>query len=199
MFDTLKASALGAVAAVALAVAAPAAQAATTLVDGGVYTVPTDGTVFEGTMDLNLACGGSGCTTETATGPGSISATFHVLAGYVGSGLGQLALTEVGADRFTGLTAQWIDFVTGDILSSLSIPTGGGYYTLSTAFNGANLSQVLKLSWDDLLAPGSSSTSSAVPAVRIEVAPIPLPATGLLLLGAVGATAMLRRRKNVAA
>lgn len=197
MFDHLKVTALGAVAAVTLAVAAPHAEAATTLVDGGVYDLPSAGSVFEGTMDLNLACVptlGVPCTEETMTGPASIEATFNVDPMWFGTATGYLALHPVGFERFTDLTAEWVNATTGAVLNSLDLVVGSN--ALTTNFIGDDLSQILRLSWSSLMAPGGTATASMYPAVTIDLAPIPLPATGLLLVGALGATAMLRRRKN---
>ncbi|MDO5632509.1 MAG: VPLPA-CTERM sorting domain-containing protein [Paracoccus sp. (in: a-proteobacteria)] len=188
MFEKLKFSALAAATAVTLAVASPAAQAATwTIVDGGSYTVTESG-VYSGTMDLWLA-GAPGA----LTGPGQISANFTVLTS--GSGVGELALTNYGAGLFTGLTASWLDTATNAVLASVGL--GAGNNSLSTTFGGGSpLTQTLLLSWDSLLVPTTAAQSQLNPDVTFEVAPIPLPATGLLLLGAVGATAMLRRRKG---
>lgn len=189
MFHKLKASVLGAAVAATLAVAAPAVQAATyTIVDGGSYTV-TGSDVYTGTMDLWLA-GAPG----EATDEGQVSATFTVLTS--GSAVGELALTNYGASLFTGLTASWLDS-TGAVLSSIGL--GAGNNTLATTFGGGNpLTQTLLLKWDTLLVPTSEQQSQLNPDVIFQVAPIPLPATGLLLVGALGATAMLRRRKDKA-
>ncbi|MDO5706197.1 MAG: VPLPA-CTERM sorting domain-containing protein [Paracoccus sp. (in: a-proteobacteria)] len=190
MFQKLKVSVLGAAVAATLAVAAPAAQAATyTIVDGGSYTV-TGSDVYTGTMDLWLA-GAPGST----TGPGQVSATFTIPTS--GSAVGELALTQYGASLFTGLTASWLDAATSAVLATTGV--GAGNNTLATTFGGSNpLTQTLLLKWDSLLVPTSENQSQLNPDVIFQVAPIPLPATGLLLVGAIGATAMLRRRKDKA-
>ncbi|MDO5706754.1 MAG: hypothetical protein Q4G49_17010 [Paracoccus sp. (in: a-proteobacteria)] len=187
MFDSLKAAALGAVAAVALTVAAPVANAATyDMVDGGSYTV-TGSDTYAGVMDLSLA-GPLG----TLTGPASISADFTVLTS--GSALAELALTTYAASLFTGLTASWVDTATNALLSSTTLAAGNN--VLSSTFGPKT--QTLVLTWSSLLVPTTVAQSALNPNVTFDVAPIPLPATGLLLAGAVGATAMLRRRKEKA-
>lgn len=192
MFKKVKLAAFGAAAAAALSIAAPAAQAATTtIVDGGVYHLPGTGPQFSGVMDLTLA-GAPG----TMTGPGGVSATFVVDSNYYGSGAGELAIGGYHLGLFTNLTAKWIDTATNAVLSSLTLVRGDN--VLSTLFNSSSLSQTLMLSWDSLLVPTDPAQSALVPTVRIDVAPVPLPATGLLLMGALGGAAMLRRRKQAA-
>ncbi|MDO5612814.1 MAG: VPLPA-CTERM sorting domain-containing protein [Paracoccus sp. (in: a-proteobacteria)] len=190
MFDNLKAAALGAVAAVTLAVAAPQAYAATyDMVDGGSYTV-TGSDTYAGVMDLTLA-GSLG----TLTGPDSIRADFTVLTS--GSALAELALTNYAASLFTGLTASWVDSATNALLSSTALTAGNN--VLSSTFGPGSLAQTLVLSWSSLSVPTTVAQSALNPNVTFDVAPVPLPATGLLLVGAVGATAMLRRRKGAQA
>lgn len=188
MLRSLKSAAFGLIAAFGLAFAAPSVDAATltrTLVHEGQYTVTTP-TQFSGTMDLQLA-GAPG----ELTGPGGIWAEFTVVP--AGTGFGELALTNYHSGLFTGLTAKWVDVATNTTLATLT-PLTAGLNTLATVFTAATQTQRLELTWDSLLVPQEASQSSLVPAVYI--APVPLPASGLLLVGALGGIAALRRKKK---
>jgi hypothetical protein len=85
----------------------------------------------------------------------------------------------------------------GTSFASLTEEFGAGtFFALNSIFNSVNgLSQTLNISWSGILdGEGDDSTASFnIQAVPSEV---PVPAAGLLLLGALGGVAGLRRRKK---
>lgn len=182
MFELNKCTTLGPIVAAAIMAAVPAyAVTIETMEHMGSYTIAED-TQFSGTMNLSLASGG----------PEAVYADFTLLS--PGAGHAQIALTDLHVALFTDLTAEWLD-ASNSVLAS--IPVGTGLNTLSTTFDAAHLSQRLQISWSSIdPVPSDPNNSTLNPTLTITVTPVPLPASGLLLAGGIGAVSALRRRKS---
>lgn len=120
-------------------------------------------------------------------------ATFDVAVGGTGEAL--VSLTPLVADQFTNLV---LAFVGGDGSVLAETPVGSGITTLTTIFGGMGgddhdgdgdtLVQTLRITFDDAAMDASFDG-------QVTIAAIPLPAGGLLLLGALGAAGLVRRRR----
>ncbi len=175
MINKLKALAVAAV-----VVTAPLAASATTfLVDDGVYTLDAPGAApFLGNVD---AVGGGG----------DFTATFSATP--TNFGLMKLTILQSFVNLFDDLKVEW-QTLGGATLAAVD-PIVAGSAELQTKFDAVNSTQNLVFSWTDSV----DSTAGGTQRPRgfdFEVAPVPVPAAGLLLVGALGALGVARRRKS---
>lgn len=117
------------------------------------------------------------------------------------SGYANLSLTDgyVSGDQFQVLLNN-VSFGLTSLPVSGASSVGANY---DTAFANSNFS-----SWTHRLGPGTytltmlvaqrsgTDTRDHLGAVRLDTAPVPLPAAGLMLLSALGAAAAVRRRRT---
>lgn len=168
MFSRLKYLAVAAV----VAMAPLGASAATVMIDGDSLTIGQAENEFVGFVLGNGGAGSWAVEFITDTDPVDAGA-FATLGGFT-------------AGSFVGLTMSWRD-AANVVLSTVNISAAGNYL-LSTVFTVPNLTQSLVFNWT-----GSKRGTG----FDVEVAAtVPLPAGGLLLLGALGGIAALRRRKT---
>lgn len=139
------------------------------VVDGGSYVIGT-GDNFIGNV---TAAGGGGSASFIFTSPVDPLDADAVAA-----------ITTRNLKGFTNLLMSWVSYPSNATLASTAISVG--LTTLSTNFTAPNLTQILTFNWT-----GSKSGAN----LNFEVAAVPLPAAGLLLLGALGGLFGLRRRK----
>ncbi len=153
----------------------------------------SDGTVDiiqSGTFSINCATGGACVDLDGSTGNSglfsSISLTFLAGADYTLSaslsGNQRNNGTETGTYGITGIFSAAFS-VTGDAFTTLSNSFSVGADTVGSIFfqndGGDNVGAVL----DQV-------------SLSVDMAPVPLPASALLMVGAVGGLAGLRRRKR---
>ena len=174
MLNLLKTSAVAAV----VATAPFAASALTVITDGSVNEV------IPGELYLSSDIQGTG-------GAGSWSAKFFYPAPEIDSSLPATVSASIlpgTLSAFSGLTIAWHegDGMIGAVLDSVAV--AAGVTTLSTTFEDPNFDQYLVVSWED-------STAGVDFDVEVQVAAVPVPAAGLMLLTALGGAAALRRRK----
>jgi len=175
MINKLKALAVAAV----VAVTPLAASATTFLVDDGIYTLDAPGAApFLGNVD---ALGGAGDFTVT------FSATP--------TNYGEMELTIGGGflALFDDLKVGW-QTVGGSVLTAID-PIVEGTGILQTTFDVVNSTQKLVFSWTDSVDSTVGGTLEGR-GFDFEVSPVPVPAAGFLLIGALGALGVARRRKS---
>ncbi len=179
MMHFIRNLAFAAVAAVATLTAANDAKAVTVIGDGDVVNISTSD------QFIGLVIGNGGA--------GDWIVQFNSLV----DPLGATALATIGPIQFgtfTDLLVQWIAVSDDFVLASAFL--GVGETTLSTIFTengqlgGNDISQYLVFSWSDSLKGAGFDVEVA--------AAVPLPAGGLLLIGGLGALALVRRRKMAA-
>lgn len=171
MFDLLRKTFMGAVAALALSVSGGVSEAATVITNGG-----SSGISYGDDFVAQIL---------NPSGAGSFTHTFTSVVDPLGVNAQVSVLTITGT--FTGMVLSWLDGSLATLSSISVIPTTT---TLATVFTIPNLTQSVRVSW-------TGSTTNAI-AVLGVVAAVPVPAGGLLLIGALGGLAALRRRKKAA-
>jgi hypothetical protein len=188
MFQAVRNTFIAATAALALGFFGGMAQAATvTLADGDVISpINTNDTyIFEQTLS------GVG-------GPGSVSFDFAALPSQLPLSLAAITINLASFQaNISGFYMSLFDGVntTYATINVTSFGAAGFSFNgaLENAFNNS-LTQTLTLGWD-------SYDTGRIGSIQISasVAAVPLPAGGLLLIGAIGGLAALRRRKALAA
>ncbi len=96
-------------------------------------------------------------------------------------------------DSFSSAKLEWLDPPTGGVVGAVDLTdTGSGFSgSLKTMFSDSLPDrQVVRLSWTGYVGDRLS--------VDLMVAPVPVPAAGLLMLTALGGFGMLRRRRKTA-
>lgn len=93
-----------------------------------------------------------------------------------------------------GITTTYLDIVATAIIKSGKIVGYDLSGYVEQAFNAQSLTQTLTIGWD-----GYNLGTNGSVQISMQVAAVPLPAGGLLLIGAIGGLAVLRRRKALAA
>ena len=179
MFDLLKKTAVAAAVSVALL---PAAASA--------VTVDSSSTIFDSGPSLDILGGPYffGATFTNVDGAGMFTFDFFNSSATqttVGVTIGTVLQSTAA---FTGgLTAAWLAG------GSVTIPEGvTDSFQISTLL-GAGATDTLKINYGAVVG-GSAGRAD----LDLTVAAVPLPAGGLLLLGALGGLAALRRRKQAA-
>ncbi|WP_320178722.1 VPLPA-CTERM sorting domain-containing protein [Roseovarius pacificus] len=166
MFKTLKLMAAALATAVLMA---GSASALTVVSTGNSYDITSDN-LFLGAATSN-------------GGAGSYSVNFFSpIDPVLGKANASVTLNVLGT--FSGLTMNWVDAATNTVLQSTAVLTG--VTTLNTMFTAPNLNQNLVFNWT-----GSAQGVT----FDFDVAAVPLPAGGLLLLTALGGLGLARRRK----
>jgi hypothetical protein len=154
------------------------AEAVTVINDGGTYFVGAPGSETQFTGNI-LAAGGAG----------SWSVTFDS-SPFETTGFADATIGNIAAAAFSGLTMSWESVVSGVLSSTPITPV---VTTLNTDFTAPDdLVQNLVISWTD-------SQAGAGFDVEVTVAAIPLPASVLLLLGALGGLGLVSRRRRTSA
>ena len=175
MLDFVRKSFLGLVAVVAFGAVQPA-QAATVVLENGVYDIGY-GDEFVGVV---VASGGAGFWQV------QFDAVVDPLLASALATIGKIQLGE-----FSNLVMSWVAKSDGFILASIPVTPTAVNVDTTFAICGVwcvdDSKQFLNFSWDD-------STKGAGFDFEV-VAAVPLPAGGLLLIGALGGLAALRRRK----
>jgi hypothetical protein len=192
MFHAVRNTFLAAAAVLTLGIFGGAAQAATVVLTNGATINPINvADVY--TFDQILPAATSG-------GAGSVSFNFTANASQL-----PLSLFSATANLtfnnavITGLYLSIFDGV-NTVYQALSVTDLGNGSTLvggsiANAFSSPNgLTQTLTLGWS-----GYSTGPKGTINLSLSVAAVPLPAGGLLLIGAIGGLAALRRRKALAA
>lgn len=181
MFDSLRKAIFGAATALALTLSVAAttsSEAAVVYVSGNTYTGTLAGANALGPIDLDVDAFVFSGVTGAATG----SLSFTAISGSLLPSASGAMQILIQAGKSSGITFTTLTF--GGVAITLNAVTGGFAGTFSAplpavfdlAFTGANVADSL----------------------QITVAAVPLPAGGLLLIGALGGLAALRRRKMAA-
>lgn len=178
MLDFARKTFLGLAAVLAMAITGPSAQAATVVVEDGVYDIGY-GDAFVGVV-------------TTAGGAGVWRVQFDAVVDPLLSGA-TATISNLMLSNFTGLTMSWVavsdSFLLADILVTPPEVSLATAFTSNGVKGGDDISQWLVFSW-------SNSVAGSGFDFEVQAAAVPLPAGGLLLIGALGGLAVLRRRKT---
>ena len=178
MFKTLKTMAIALAA--ALLMTGTASAVTTVTAGGGPYDIKSD----------NLFIG----TATSPGGPGSYAVDFFSPVDPLG-GTANASVTVNVFGLFRGLTMSWVDTANhSNVFATIDILGDGFQTTLKTLFSSAStsLNQTLLFSWSYAQPPKNGGTIG----FDFDVAAVPLPAGGILLLTALGGLGLMRRRKT---
>jgi len=167
-----------------------------------------------GVLAAGLATAADAVTIVSENGSYDISGLEQFIGGVVASGgagswevrfnslfdpLSAMATATVGnivAGTFTNLQMSWVAVSDDFVLASTPItpPTVSlaTVFTVNGILGGDDINQWLRFTWDNSLAGANFD-------FEVQVSAVPLPAGGLLLIGALGGLALLRRRKSTEA
>ena len=168
--------------ALAIAVMPLSANALTVLEEDGSYTLDEAGAApFLGNVD---AVGGAGSYTVTFT------------SDPVSYGTMTLSIVDGFFLLFDDLIVEW-QATDGTVLAAID-PIPEGTSTLVTTFDDVNSTQNLVFSWSDSEDTGPTFLRPNRQPIGFDfqVAPVPVPAAGLLLLGALGGLGFAGRRRR---
>lgn len=212
MFNMLRNTLLGTVAAIAMV---GAAQAATVNITGTPDSTGANNNFLD---ELNAALGGvaSLLSSVSMLTNGPVTLTFTVVAaesGFVNSftatgagtlgdpgnfGEGANLLTTAGIGTisgvFNGLLDGLLSFANDQGPQLIAFPGSGEFGVFTDG--GAGDHSLFFLAFDDNGAGPDDNHDDLL--IRVRVSAVPLPAGGLLLIGGLGALAMVRRRKMAA-
>lgn len=196
MFQAVRNTFMAATAALTLGLLAGGAQAAVIdLVDNQSYPFDTNNLyIYEERLDADTVNDNDRVFTFTANSSQlplsirSVNLTLKSVGGSI-SGFFMKLSNGVTPDVFVNIipaaildgNGNTVGFsLTGVIENAFSDPDG--------------LTQTLTIGWDDISLSGRNAIQ-----ISVQVSAVPLPAGGLLLIGAIGGLAALRRRKALAA
>lgn len=186
MFQAVRNTIMAAAAVLALSVFGGVAQAATITLNDGDTINPinvADVYIFEDVLPQG-----------TTGGAGSVSFTFVANASQLPlSLLSATANLKFNGATISGLTLSLFDGV-NTVFAPLTVAGSAVFGEFINSFsNPDGLTQTLTLGWTGY------DTRRGTIQLSVAVAAVPLPAGGLLLIGAIGGLAALRRRKAMAA
>lgn len=176
MFDLLKKTAVAAAVSIAML---PAAASAVTLDATNNITNTGSFDIFGGPYFFGASFSGTDTSGMFSFDFFNSSATDKTVGVTVGTVL------QSTAKFIGGVTAEWLNG------NSIFIPEGKTQVFEITTLLAAGSSDTLKITFGDPSGGGRAD-------IDLTVAAVPLPAGGLLLLGALGGLAALRRRKQAA-
>lgn len=166
--------------AIALVCAPLSLSAATALNNGDSVTIGLGGTDHEFTGNVaSIGGAGSWISTFEAVGPTADGLMANALA----------TIGPINLNDFSGLEISWVSNIDDSVLNSAPVVAFPDATELQTTFvSPFDLVQRFEISWQD---------SEVGAAFEFEISVVPVPAAGFLLVGALGALGIARRRKVV--
>lgn len=180
MFNFMKTSAVA-----ALIAAAPfAASAAIVVMED-----------FDDTMQSYAAVAGNTYLSSDIEGDGGAGMwRAKLIADSPVGGVASASILSGTLSAFEGLQMSWLaadGMQIGTTLAGpVAIEAAPLITTLATDFSDPNLAQFLKVEW-------TNSTAGVDFDIQVDIAAVPVPAAGLMLLTALGGAAAMRRRAKV--
>lgn len=169
------------IAGLALAITLPfSAHAATVMVDGGMYNVSSDSQFTFAEETINS--GGDDYFTfrfDSGGAPGAVA--FNLIFDPIGFNIASFTATW-SSEANGGGTVYKSETVAGTYPAT-------GIYDFQTSFDVGD-PQWLSVTWT------TTDQERALAEVNVEVAPVPVPAAGFLLLGGLGGLVAMKRRKK---